>query len=398
MKKILVFATVGLWLQIAFATGSEVRNVKAIQQYPWGKVYITYDVVGDIHSGADWKAAPFLVVTAKYKTTGEILGTVSAKDIKYLSGDTGNAIGPHKIVWDVSLQGIKINSHNTIFTVAYEEGNPLYCVIDLSAGPDAESYPVSYLLDVPSGGWTYKYKTSKLVLRRIEPGDIPTRDARITKQFYIGIFEVTQSQYAYVMGNNPSDIQLHSPSQRPVESVSYDTIRGSFLGSYWPEYSYVDSSSFIGKIRAKTGISGLDLPTEAQWEYACRAGTTSIYNNGGDSSDDLKLLGRYRGNSEEGDLHFQYYHVIVGSYQPNAWGLYDMHGNVSEWCLDRYGDSGFLSGDDPVGAASSNYRVVRGGWYSGSASDCTSDSRRRQKSSDAYNFIGFRLACSTKLL
>ncbi len=256
--------------------------------------------------------------------------------------------------------------------------NALYMVIDLSSGSSSSSYPVSYLSAIPSGGWTDEYKTTKLVLRRIEPGSYNTQDFELTlnqgyaqyahsktyahkvtisKWFYIGVFEVTQKQWTLVMGSNPSKTKGDT---RPVDWVTYNQVRGSSNGAKWPSSSAVDSSSFMGKIRARTGLSQLDLPTEGQWEYACRAGTTGNYNNGSD-------LSKLRSTSN---------HSVVGSYLPNNWGLYNMHGNVREWCLDWYRT--YNSGStvtDPKGASSrpsvsvtdgssfSLGRIAKGGYW-----------------------------------
>ncbi len=240
----------------------------------------------------------------------------------------------------------------------------LYMVIDLSGGATASSYPVSYLNAVPAGGWTDEYKTTKLVMRRIEPGVFtmgctsdevgfwgvdsmfPLCTVTLTRPYYIGVFQVTQKQYELVTGENPS---YYSGATRPVETVSYDILRGADKGSGWPQSSDVDDDTFMALIRQKTGINTFDLPTDAQWEYACRAGTTTAYSYG--EKADGKYMW-YSGNSN-GSVH------NVGMRLPNKWGLYDMHGNAWEWCLD---ESKQLH----------NGRVLRGGDWQGA--NCTSSS------------------------
>ena len=287
----------------------------------------------------------------------------------------------------------------------------LYCVVDLSAGPNASKYPVSYLAAEPKGGWTDEYKTTKLVLRRIEPGKFKMGgeyEVTLTKPFYCGVFEVTQKQYKLVTGNNPSKFK---GDMRPVEWLSWNMIRGDSATYNWPSSANVDSSTFIGKLQARTGLT-FDLPTEAQWEYACRAGTTSSFNNGGDSEADLMKLGRClfnqkaRGNKESDESFAKHKpdgkggcleaQTVVGLYLPNAWGLYDMHGNMWEWCLDRRGD--LSSGvTDPIGLSSGKGRVIRGGSWSSSADNCTSSYRMASKSSHPGMSFGFRLCMNPKL-
>ena len=243
-----------------------------------------------------------------------------------------------------------------------------YCIVDLSAGAAASRYPVAYRDDVPAGGWTDAYRTDKLVLRRI-PGASPC---------YIGVFEVTQRQYELVTGGNPSQLK---GAMRPVERVSWEALRGRTADFGWPAVKTVSSDGFIGRLRARTGLP-FDLPTEAQWECACRAGTASVYGNGGNAESDLRKMGRYGGNRADGRGGFAE-HTKVGSYAPNAWGLYDLHGNVWEWCLDP----GRGNPKDAV-------RMIRGGCWAGPAETCASAHRTRYISwpwcEDA--FYGFRLA------
>ena len=368
----------GLWAQGAGA--AEVKNVTAKYAWPWG-AYIDYEVVGTISTNAP------LVVTATDRTSGDTYKAVA----NALAGDLGTAEGKRHLIWDLDTQGIKLQSTNVVFTVEYL---PMYCVVDLSEGANSLSYPVTYMDAPPSSGFnTDEYKTTKLVLRRIDPGTFTMgspsgesgRDSNetqhkvtLTKSYYIGLFEVTQKQYALVMGSNPS---YFSGDKRPVEQVSWNTIRGN---TNWPASSAVSASSFMGRIRARTGLGDFDLPTEAQWEYACRAGTTTAYSYGGSANGDYM----WYSSSSSSQTH------DVGTKKANAWGLYDMHGNVWEWCLDWYASNlGTAGVTDPKGASSGSLRVRRGGGWDSSAASCRSAGRYYGSPSgtDSY-FQGFRLS------
>jgi formylglycine-generating enzyme required for sulfatase activity len=252
------------------------------------------------------------------------------------------------------------------------------------------------------------YKTTKIVLRRIEPGtftmgspegelgrgDWETQhEVELTQAFYVGIFEVTHRQWERVMGTDPS---FFEGDTRPVEQVSWNTIRGgdwpgSPAGSGAPGVG-----TFVDKLRSRTGGMAFDLPTEAQWEYACRAGTTRAYNdqtkNGGTGSDcltaweadsNLEPLAWYSANS--GSLTSD-----VGGKQANAWGLYDMHGNVWEWCLDWYDDyAGAVS--DPRGPDSGSFRAARGGGWSDYGQYCRVAVRNGYWPDSWNPYVGFRL-------
>ncbi len=307
------------------------------------------------------------------------------------------------------------------YRFAADESTPtdLYMVVDLSGGPEAANYPVSYLNAVPPDGWTDEYKTTKLVMRRIPAGTFtmgsptnelgrytnePQHQVTLTKDFYIGVFEVTQKQWERVMGNWPSYFaNISYRETRPVERVTYYEIRenpaNSAISPNWPQSSQVHAESFMGRLRAKTGLATFDLPTEAQWEYACRAGTTTALNSGKnltgtESCPNMAEVGRYHynhpgGYSSSSSVTTDGGTTKVGSYLPNAWGLYDMHGNVWEWCLDWYvsAPAGAL---DPPGADSGSLRVLRGGGWNGYAGNCRSAYRRDFTPGYRSNGIGFR--------
>jgi len=314
----------------------------------------------------------------------------------------------------------------TVTNAAPPQQQGLYLVVDLSGGPSAPSYPVTYLDAVPPGGWTDEHKTTKLVLRRI-PATTPDftmgspsgelghesnetqHQVTLTSDFYMGVFEVTQRQWELVMGNKPSHFNNETYYQtRPVEQVSYYDIRenpnNSAISPNWPASSEVHADSFMGKLRAKTGLATFDLPTESQWEYACRAGTATALNSGHnltstDSDPQMDEVGRYwynGGSSYSQSCAPSACTAAAGSYPANAWGLYDMHGNVLEWCLDWYGTyPGTVT--DPPGAssASGSLRVLRGGSWFYCAGYCRS-AYRNNYYNPGYRgiYYGFRACCA----
>jgi len=194
------------------------------------------------------------------------------------------------------------------------------------------------------------------------------REVTLSKPFKMGVHEVTQDQYGQVMGNNPSE---YFGTDNPVEMVSWE-----------------DAVEFCGKLSAlpaeKAAGNVYRLPTEAEWEYACRAGTTTNYSFGDDDSD-LGEYGWYSENSER-ITH------PVGRKLPNAWGLYDMHGNVWEWCQDWYGDYPSGAVTDPTLPASGSYRVLRGGGLERHAEGCRSAERNGYYPSLRSNDYGFRVS------
>ena len=362
----------------AFIAGSAIKNVTAKQRYPWnGKVDISYTIVGDVAAEVTQSGEVAVLKVAAIDKTANTTNMATK-----LSGDVSVTEGTHSLVWDMSADGLSFKSSNVVFQVYCETAT--YCVIDLSAGSSAASYPVAYLAEPPSGGFNVsEYKTTKLVLKRIEAGSFKMRgsyDVTLTKPFYCGLFEVTQQQWELVTGSNPcSSTSCGKGNSYPVHSVSYNMIRGSSAGAGWPASSGVDSSSFLGKLRARTGLD-FDLPTEAQWEYACRAGTTTTYSYG-DSANGSYMW--YSSNSSSKSHE-------VGTRSPNPWGLYDMHGNVWEKCLDWYASS-LTGGTDPKGSSSGSHRVERGGSWDAYASRCTSSDLGGSYPSSGGGNSGFRL-------
>ncbi len=195
----------------------------------------------------------------------------------------------------------------------------------------------------------------------------PVHKVNITKPFYLGKYEVTQEQWAAVMRNNPS--RFTGDPDRPVENVSWDMVQ-----------------DFLGQLNAKEKDQGAQyrLPTEAEWEYAARAGTTTAYSFG----DDLRQLGKHAwyGASWDRGTH------PVGQLQPNPWGLYDMHGNVWEWVQDWYASDYYKQSPskDPPGPDAGNSRVVRGGSFVDSPGNLRSARRFGGPPTGGRRDIGFR--------
>lgn len=375
-----IFAFTGACLFAAVGFAAESITITARPRYPWnGKVDLKFTIDGT--SGTKYDTS----FTAKDVAGGTNL---TMRTLYKSNGTAANVAkeqllpGTYNWVWDATTDcGIGFVCERVQVEGKTAKYDPLYMVIDLSGGSSAKSYPVSYLDAVPSGGWSDAYKTTKLVMRKIPSGSFTMGDSSsnkhkvtITKSFYICVFEVTQQQYQSVVGSNPSGL---TGQMRPVENLSYATIRGATNGAKWPASSDVDSTSFIGLLRARLNIKGVDLPTSAQWEYACRAGTTTELNNGLNTTGslvctNLAKVARYWGNQSSDDSRSKWDEkggykrsTVVGMYNPNKWGLYDMHGNVWEMCLDWYSSLGTSAATDPKGPSSGSYRVIRGGdWFS----------------------------------
>ncbi|MFV1968351.1 MAG: formylglycine-generating enzyme family protein [Pirellulaceae bacterium] len=202
----------------------------------------------------------------------------------------------------------------------------------------------------------------------------PQHRVRITRQFYLGVHEVTQGEYERVMGDRLWDGKKHTKNGE------------DYAASY---ISWTDAVEFCKKLSAKEGRT-YRLPTEAEWEYACRAGTQTRYHFGDDESD----LGSYAWFYDNAWHIGEKYAHEVGQKRANSFGLYDMHGNVWEWCQDWNGEENYGSSPsvDPTGPTSGSLRVIRGGSWSSIPRHCRAADRDRDRPGRRDRFLGFRVA------
>jgi hypothetical protein len=331
-----------------------------------------------------------------YYTTDNGESSYDLRENGLLTGDVGpiSANGNYRVVWTPDTETMaSVKGKMKIGVDVYEPEPPTpstYMIIDVSGGYQAQSYPVSYTDEEPSGGWNInEYKTTKIVLKYCPPvsftmgspgdelgrqSDETQRNITLTKGFYVGIFEVTDQQYGEIYDGVWNNIPPYS--YYPKKDVSYETIRGSS----WPSSTTPGANSFLDKLNSRTGLS-FDLPTEAQWEYACRGETTKATNrdenlSATDECDEMDRVANYFGTTGQ---------RAVGSKMPSLSGTYDMHGSVGEYCLDWYGPYDTTDVIDPKGPDTGSYRVVRGGDSEDDARNCRSASRQ------VPMFCGFRL-------
>ena len=415
MKKLIILITV--LCGCLTSMGTTVSNVRAAQRYPWnGTIDIDYTITGSvsnllmaIHVRNNDSGVTYVVATNSTEMTeGE------NRKSAWLFGSAYD-YNTGKTTYSPQLQTTNFSAKVTLYKrilPTHVIPTESYYVIDISSGPNALTYPVQVMNEMPAGGWTSEYKTSKIVLRRIHDvgtvtisgnGCVPVDKRTVSSPYYIGVFEITEAQFKLVMGNrehpvNGSELFNYSTSSTLPVQIYQSFIGGYERNQFHPNYnvfrmiycsqSEIDSvnigeQSFLGKLRAKTGLK-FNLPTELQWEYACRALTESKFNNGGDLKQDMLLLGCCKQNSLNNSV------TGVGNFQPNAWGLYDMHGNAPELCLGVY-ETSLASG---YGQSNFGPNVVRGGTAGTDWEWC--DSGTRLGGGD-LGASGFRIACPAGL-
>lgn len=397
-----------------FLQAVEVTGVKAHSQWPWGS---------DVE--VEFTIANPATETERYLI--EISGVANeGRDVlvaKTLADEPVCRKGTHRITWRFAKDYPNYRAADLILKVKatpYAASTGAYLVFDLSAGSTAKSYPHWYTTVAPQVEKNVEQtcKTTEMWFRRVPGGTcvqgggdggnnaLPERPVTIKNDYYVAIFETTKQQWYQVLADwSGAWTDEASRSARPVENITdignkraNGAIRGNWNTSDAQAASSgrpCDGNSFVGYLRSRTGFTEIDLPTEAQWEHACRAGTT------GERHSDLPISQLARMGAADSDKTVGPDlggPAIVGSYEPNPWGLYDMYGNVLELCLDRWSASPTGVARDkaetdplgPVDVDNNNYRVCRGGYYAaGSDAYFTSFYRRSFNAKSAW--LGFRL-------
>ena len=369
------------------------------QRYPWnGLVDIDYTVTSAAGEQAPDPSQAWLALSVTDEATGETFAANAH------GGPLPTAAGRHQIVWNAAADGRTDVSASLKATLKLVTMPEKYVVIDLSGGHYATRFNVSYLDAPPAGGFnTPEYKTKKLVLRYIpagsfimgspadEPGHAqsPVREVQhpvaISRPFYFSLFELTRAQFETISGRTATN-ESGLGDLRPFDNFNSTTFRG--------EAEDVTSFKIPGSLSAKTGLS-FDYPTDAQWEYVCRAGTTAARYTGVCTDADLNTIARWK-NTTAGDNRHPGCHTDVGSYAPNPWGIYDLYGNVWEFTRDYFVDAAHeLSPVDPCQAvrpvSGMQDRTVRGGSYGSEANSCRSAFRSYYDQRTSAGGYGYRL-------
>ena len=361
-KTMLALVGAALMATGAFADEPAITLNCVQQRYPWnGLVDIDYAVAG-VDNPEDYYVK-FTVSTNGVDTGATVRSFLNDATLAMASN------GPYRVTWDTKADLAFIFSKDVSVKadLVYDPGckgdrSPYaaeFTIIDLSKGTAASAdnkYPVTYesIYDKEVARTNYNtavYKKEKLVLRKVWKGQFKMgspvgeygryswewmnceteHEVRLTQDFLLGVFEVTQAQYYRVMGSNPSVKNKNNDGLCPVESCTYQNVRGSSVGCQVPPtFGNVDSSSFMGKLSERTGFQ-FDLPTEAQFEYACRAGTTTMNYAGNFTTTANEVVNSiaWYGDNAGNTTH------EVGGKIPNGWGFYDMIGNVWELARDR---------------------------------------------------------------
>ena len=424
MEKLITFASAAIASTAVFAVAPVVSDVRMSQDAS-RTVTINYTL----------SEGPGIVTVDIQTNAGDNAWvSIGGKHLTYFAGDVNKKVesGEHTMTWLPRRawpdNEVKENVRAVVSAWALDVP-PDYMVVSLTV-PDTVFFYTS-VESIPFGISNDMYKTDYLVMRKIPAANVTWRMGSPTTEgwhaadeesrmitlgddYYIGVYEVTQRQYEHVTGADATSIACFRResdyAMRPMETVSWSTVRG---GCEWPSAKHqVGETCFIGKLRTLSGLEDMDLPTEAQWEFACRAGCGDAFYNGkigtnGYDEPNCGLVARYAYDGglvhkEDGSLVWpddynctsEQGTAKVGTYAPNAWGLYDMLGNVMEFCLDWYVANPTQEESVAGGPTSGSDRSVRGGGFNHVAFECRCAARKSISETGTSDNCGFRLACS----
>ena len=390
------------------------------QRYPWdGAVDIDYTISG-YGAGVDPNdyTVAFSFTTV---TNGVPVSKTLANFQTYASCDLPNTAGPHRVTWNGADDGCRglfstnVSFTGTLYREATTASEAAYMIVDVSAGPSAAAYPVRYASDAVDASQFNKdlYKTTRIALKRIPAGsfwmgegvvnasnnrngNVAPASARrqyvqLTQDYYLAIFETTHSQYYLVCGGSASTAM--TPKRNVFCGATVDTAIVNF------------NNRLSEKATCRgAAVTGFSLPTEAQWERACRAGTLSSVYTGVNinlQTDATAINGALCSCNRSVPQTYR----SVGSYDPNPWGFYDMYGNACEWCSDFYGaypaPPEGMSWDEtnplvnPRGPETGTIHCIRGGCSDSGWNVIISGQRQNfpgTPTSSNHNRNGFRVA------
>ncbi len=285
------------------------------------------------------------------------------------------------------MRGILIISTLIVCVAALASGVGVYCYLDAVQPKDGSKEIKNSigmtLVRIPPGAFVMGSPDKELHRQ----GDETQHEVAITTAFYLGTLEVTQGQYDKIMGVNPSHFSAKGGGKQQVkdrDTTAYPVER----------VSWADAVEFCKKLSAKEEKT-YRLPTEAEWEYACRSGTNTVFHTGNDFNSTLANINGLGYSSYGKETGGPFYRCTVagGEYKRNNFGLFDMHGNVQEWCADWYAADYYKSSpkNDPLGPKDGTERVLRGGAWLSSAKACRSAGRNHMAPDEKTYTSGFRV-------
>lgn len=388
MKKLMMVAAA--FSALVASAEITITGVTARQRWPWNSLVDVDFTIGGVAQGAAYYV--------------DVSATAAGGDKKLCATTFVNepiaSVGKNRIVWNLGADYPNFKADDlrvTVTVTPFSDATPLYLVVDMSGGTSAASWPVRYTTAAPvhTVGQNDPCKTTELWLKRVKAGTIMMGKSiyytcTLTNDYYLGVFSVTQDQIVR-LGYDASNSGDHGCSftnapyraTRPADSCKYAGLRGNYY-NIDNESTFTPSDGVLKNLNDRTGLS-FDLPTQWQWEYACRAGSTpgstAAWYDGCTSNDfrhkgNSKPASDYEWYDEQGMWSEDYGTSYVDRYAPNPWGFFGMLGNVREVCVNApiTMTTGATVFEPQGGAMPSNgrYQLGKGGYWGDAASSATS--------------------------